>query len=153
MAVTTPDGAEPQGEAAATLRPEEPCQQVHFAARMLTKLLFIVALLFTLTPWSSPPIALALGLALGLTAGNPFLDRSRKASKLLLQLCVVALGFGMNLGQVLEAGGEASSIPRSASRIHDRHRPRTRIKQDDRYCQSPGSRRGGALNATAFSPL
>lgn len=71
---------------------------------MLSKVLFAAALLFTLTPWSSPPLALAVGLALGLTVGNPFLDRSQKTSKLLLQLCVVALGFGMNLKQVVDAG-------------------------------------------------
>ncbi|MCU1244452.1 MAG: hypothetical protein JWN02_362, partial [Acidobacteria bacterium] len=33
---------------------------------------FAVALLFCLTPWASPPLALALGLGLALTIGHPF---------------------------------------------------------------------------------
>jgi uncharacterized integral membrane protein (TIGR00698 family) len=66
--------------------------------------LFFAALLFCVTPWASPPIALALGLALALTIGNPFAGRTSKATKLLLQASVVGLGFGMNLQKVVEAG-------------------------------------------------
>lgn len=64
--------------------------------------LFGVLLLFCLTPWCSPPIALALGLALALTIGHPF--RTGRVTKVLLQVSVVGLGFGMNLQNVLEAG-------------------------------------------------
>ncbi|HET9741809.1 MAG TPA: putative sulfate exporter family transporter [Terriglobales bacterium] len=53
---------------------------------------------------ASPPIALALGLALALSLGNPFPAFTRRWSKLLLQLSVIGLGFGMNLGEVLRAG-------------------------------------------------
>lgn len=63
---------------------------------------FVALLLFCLTPWCSPPIALALGLALALTIGHPF--RTAKMTKLLLQISVVGLGFGMNLQKVVEAG-------------------------------------------------
>jgi uncharacterized integral membrane protein (TIGR00698 family) len=63
---------------------------------------FAAILLFCLTPWCSPPIALALGLVLALTIGNPF--KTAKATKLLLQISVVGLGFGMNLQKVLDAG-------------------------------------------------
>ena len=63
---------------------------------------FVAILLFCLTPWCSPPIALALGLAFALTLGSPF--KTSKATKLLLQISVVGLGFGMNLGKVVEAG-------------------------------------------------
>lgn len=62
------------------------------------------ALLFCLTPWASPASALALGMGLALTLGNPHPDLSRSAAKWLLQACVVLLGFGMNLSVVLEAG-------------------------------------------------
>ncbi|HXH40617.1 MAG TPA: putative sulfate exporter family transporter [Thermoanaerobaculia bacterium] len=65
---------------------------------------FVVLLAFCVTPWASPPIALALGLALALTLGHPFPTRNSKATKLLLQASVVALGFGMNLQKVVEAG-------------------------------------------------
>ena len=50
----------------------------------------------------SPPIALALGLALALTIGHPF--RTSTVTKILLQISVVGLGFGMNLQKVVEAG-------------------------------------------------
>jgi len=66
--------------------------------------IFAALLIFCVTPWASPPIALALGLALALTLGHPFASRNSKATKLLLQTSVVLLGFGMNLQKVVEAG-------------------------------------------------
>jgi uncharacterized integral membrane protein (TIGR00698 family) len=66
--------------------------------------LFLAAILFCLTPWATPPLALALGLFLALTIGNPFAGRTTKATKLLLQASVVGLGFGMNLAKVVAAG-------------------------------------------------
>jgi uncharacterized integral membrane protein (TIGR00698 family) len=63
---------------------------------------FVALLLFCLTPWCSPPIALALGLALALTIGHPF--KTSKMTRLLLQVSVVGLGFGMNLQKVVQAG-------------------------------------------------
>lgn len=69
---------------------------------MIRVALFFALLLFCLTPWCSPPVALALGLALALTVGSPY--KTSKQTKLLLQISVVGLGFGMNLGKVLEAG-------------------------------------------------
>lgn len=68
----------------------------------MQKATFVALLLFCLTPWCSPAIALALGLALALTIGHPF--KTSKATKLLLQISVVGLGFGMNLQKVVEAG-------------------------------------------------
>jgi uncharacterized integral membrane protein (TIGR00698 family) len=65
---------------------------------------FVALLVFCLTPWASPPLALALGLALALTIGHPFPAKTSKATKLLLQISVVGLGFGMNLQKVMEAG-------------------------------------------------
>jgi uncharacterized integral membrane protein (TIGR00698 family) len=70
----------------------------------LSKILFLVGFVFALSPWASPPIALALGLALGLTVGNPYQTESRRLSKYLLQASVVALGFGMNFAQIVRAG-------------------------------------------------
>ena len=66
--------------------------------------IFVAILLFCATPWASPPIALALGLALALTLGHPLPASNSKATKLLLQISVVGLGFGMNLQTVIEAG-------------------------------------------------
>lgn len=64
----------------------------------------MAGVVYSLTPWGSPPIALAVGLALALSIGNPFDRRSKRAAKILLQLSVIGLGFGLNLVQVIRAG-------------------------------------------------
>jgi uncharacterized integral membrane protein (TIGR00698 family) len=71
---------------------------------MAAKLVFLLLLAFSLTPWASPPLALALGLVLGLTLGNPFATQTRETTRWLLQASVVGLGFGMNLYEVIKAG-------------------------------------------------
>lgn len=71
---------------------------------MIRTAAFVAALAFCLTPWCSPPIALALGLVLALTIGHPFPQKTSKPTKWLLQISVVGLGFGMNLQKVVEAG-------------------------------------------------
>lgn len=68
------------------------------------KALFIAAVLFCLSPYGSPPVALALGLVLAFTIGNPFPKLSGKPTKYLLQASVVLLGFGMDLGAIYKAG-------------------------------------------------
>jgi uncharacterized integral membrane protein (TIGR00698 family) len=70
----------------------------------LSKTLFIAALLLSLSSLISPPIALALGLLIALTVGHPYLHLNNKATKILLQVSVVGLGFGMNLGEVMTVG-------------------------------------------------
>lgn len=71
---------------------------------LIRQIIFILALIFCVSPLASPPIALALGLLIALSLGHPYLHFSRRATKILLQISVVGLGFGMNLGQVMEAG-------------------------------------------------
>ncbi len=73
---------------------------------MAPRLVFIALLLFVAvpSPWSSPPLALVLGVAFGLLAEHPYPAWARKTSKQLLQVSVVALGFAMNLQEVLQAG-------------------------------------------------
>ncbi len=68
------------------------------------KAVFIILILFCLTPLGSPPIALALGIVLAFTIGSPFPQLNGKPTKYLLQTSVVLLGFGMNLGAVYKAG-------------------------------------------------
>lgn len=68
------------------------------------KALFILIILFCLSPFGSPPVALALGLAIALAVGNPFPALAGKPTRLLLQSSVVLLGFGMNLDAVYKAG-------------------------------------------------
>ncbi len=71
---------------------------------MKSKILFIAGLLFCLTPWASPPMALLVGLVFGAIATHPYPGESRQVSKYLLQAAVVGLGFGMNLHEVVRAG-------------------------------------------------
>ncbi len=68
------------------------------------KIVFFLLILLCMTPWISPPIALALGLILALTVGNPYPKQTAKTTKILLQASVVLLGFGMNLSEVIKAG-------------------------------------------------
>ncbi len=68
------------------------------------QVVFGVALLFCLTPWASAPLALALGLLLAQTTGNPFVARTRAATAWLLQWSVIGLGFGMNAHAAVQAG-------------------------------------------------
>jgi uncharacterized integral membrane protein (TIGR00698 family) len=71
---------------------------------MLSRIIFILCLLVSASGFVSPPVALAMGLALGLALPNPYGDEAKKSSKFLLQASVVGLGFGMNLRQVIQAG-------------------------------------------------
>lgn len=68
------------------------------------KVVFFVLIFACLTPFVSPPIALAAGLIMAFTIGNPYPEATRKDTKYLLQASVVVLGFGMNLTSVVEAG-------------------------------------------------
>lgn len=71
---------------------------------MPRKIVFYILIFACLTPFVSPPIALALGLILAFTIGNPFAERTGKITRYLLQTSVVLLGFGMNLSNVVKAG-------------------------------------------------
>src|SRR3954453_14976812 len=74
---------------------------------MVTRAFFLMLLIFAAIPsrWMSPPAALVLGVIFGLSSRrHPFAPESRKASKFLLQAAVVALGFAMDLHQVIKAG-------------------------------------------------
>jgi uncharacterized integral membrane protein (TIGR00698 family) len=71
---------------------------------MRSRLLFFIGILFALSPWSSPPLALLAGLIFAFISVHPYRTESSRASRFLLQASVVALGFGMNLQQILRAG-------------------------------------------------
>ncbi len=70
------------------------------------EIVFFAGLIFCLSPLASPPIALAIGLIIALTIGHPFIHLNHKATKILLQVSVVGLGFGMNLGKIMQVGKE-----------------------------------------------
>lgn len=71
---------------------------------MNPKIIFFVGLILTASGIVSPPIALLAGIAYGFTFTHPYHLDSRNLSRFLLQAAVVALGFGMNLHQVVHAG-------------------------------------------------
>jgi uncharacterized integral membrane protein (TIGR00698 family) len=70
----------------------------------LAKILFLLALALSLTGILSPPLALLSGILFGLLFTHPYGQPSHTAARVLLQVSVVALGFGMNLHEVLKAG-------------------------------------------------
>jgi uncharacterized integral membrane protein (TIGR00698 family) len=72
--------------------------------KTFSKVVFFVGLLLAASGFVSPPIALLGGLLYGFTLEHPFATESRTLSRYLLQASVVALGFGMNLDQVVRAG-------------------------------------------------
>jgi uncharacterized integral membrane protein (TIGR00698 family) len=78
--------------------------------RGMRQAIFIVAAAFCLTPWVSPPLALTLGAILALTHENPFARLGKKISATLLKVCVVFLGFGMDLQVVLRTGLQGAGL-------------------------------------------
>lgn len=67
---------------------------------------YLILVFLCLTPYISPPIALFLGLVFAFTLGSPFPTFNKIASKYLLQISVVGLGFGMNLLDSVKAGSD-----------------------------------------------
>jgi uncharacterized integral membrane protein (TIGR00698 family) len=70
----------------------------------VNKIIFVAGVILAASGLVSPAIALLGGLIYGLTLPHPFHVESRDLTKFLLQTSVVALGFGMNLHEVLRAG-------------------------------------------------
>jgi uncharacterized integral membrane protein (TIGR00698 family) len=71
---------------------------------MNAKTIFFVGIILSASGFVSPPIALLAGIAFGFSFVHPYQLDSRNLSRFLLQAAVVALGFGMNLHEVLHAG-------------------------------------------------
>jgi uncharacterized integral membrane protein (TIGR00698 family) len=68
------------------------------------EVIFLLAVVFCLSPLISPPVALLMGLVIAQFVGHPYLHLNHKATHILLQVSVVGLGFGMNVGSALKAG-------------------------------------------------
>src|SRR5947209_14608748 len=68
------------------------------------KIIFVLALALSFAGLLSPPIALTAGILFGLSFTHPYISESRGIARTLLQSSVVALGFGMNLHEVLKTG-------------------------------------------------
>jgi uncharacterized integral membrane protein (TIGR00698 family) len=68
------------------------------------RIVFLLGLIVVATGLLSPPLALVLGIVFGFAFVHPYAQESRTLNKFLLQASVVALGFGMNLKEVIHAG-------------------------------------------------
>jgi len=66
--------------------------------------IFFLGLLLAGSGLVSPPVALVGGIAFGFTVVHPYRKEASSLAKLLLQISVILLGFGMNLQQVIHAG-------------------------------------------------
>ena len=65
---------------------------------------FFLGFLLAGSGLTSPPVALVGGIAFGFTMVHPYRKEASSLAKVLLQLSVILLGFGMNLQQVIHAG-------------------------------------------------
>lgn len=72
----------------------------------LSKIIYVIAIAACALPFVDTPFALLIGIILAQTVQHTFLRSSKKLTHILLQVSVVGLGFGMNAGQVFEAGKE-----------------------------------------------
>ena len=66
--------------------------------------IFFLGLLLAGSGLVSPPVALVGGIAFGFTVVHPYRKEASSLAKLLLQISVILLGFGMNLNQVIHVG-------------------------------------------------
>jgi uncharacterized integral membrane protein (TIGR00698 family) len=71
---------------------------------VLVKTFFFAGLIISASGSFSPPVALTAGILFGLSVAHPLPADSKDLSRFLLQASVVALGFGMNLHEVIKAG-------------------------------------------------
>jgi uncharacterized integral membrane protein (TIGR00698 family) len=70
------------------------------------QVVFWIAVVFCLSPYSDPPLALLCGLIIALFIGHPYAKANSKVTKMLLQVSIVGLGMGMNLKEAAKAGQE-----------------------------------------------
>jgi uncharacterized integral membrane protein (TIGR00698 family) len=86
--------------------PSVPVVKIERGARVprVQAILYVLVFCSCFSTFVSPPLALTLGIVFGLVLRSPFPLEARLASPWLLQGSVVALGFGMNLHEVLKAG-------------------------------------------------
>ena len=68
------------------------------------KIAYIVLVVFCLTPFTSSPISLLIGIIFAVLLGNPFENLTHKYIHILLQISIVGLGFGLNISEALQAG-------------------------------------------------
>ncbi|MFN7147600.1 MAG: YeiH family protein [Myxococcota bacterium] len=76
----------------------------------MSKVLVLLGVVAALLPGFPPALALVAGVALGLTLGNPWAKTTPRLVKQGLAVCVVGLGFGVDLGVVARVGAEGVAV-------------------------------------------
>lgn len=71
------------------------------------KILFFACLFICAFPQVGTATALIMGILFSLLLRNPWPCKSAKLSKIILQISVVGLGFGLSLGEVLQTGKDS----------------------------------------------
>lgn len=61
---------------------------------------------FSLSPYASPPLALGVGIGLALAGLTAWPALAKRASRMLIQVCVVLLGFRMDFGALMGAAAD-----------------------------------------------
>lgn len=70
----------------------------------MNKVVLVAGVILAASGFISPPIALTIGIAYGMTLANPYPAATKWLSQWFLQASVVGLGFGMDLREVLHNG-------------------------------------------------
>lgn len=76
-------------------------------AMTVRKILFVSCLSICAFPGVGTAAALIMGILFSLLLGNPWSCTSARLSKIILQISVVGLGFGLSLGEVLRTGKDS----------------------------------------------
>ncbi|PLY04216.1 MAG: putative sulfate exporter family transporter [Desulfuromonas sp.] len=71
------------------------------------QILFVTIGILCALPWVGTAAALVAGILFSFLLGNPWPQQSARLSKIILQLSVVGLGFGLGLGDVLRTGRDS----------------------------------------------
>lgn len=74
--------------------------------RWFGKVFFILAAIVMLFPFISAPIALLSGIIIANIMGNPFAKETSNATKKLLQISIIGLGFGIHAQSAIHAGSK-----------------------------------------------
>jgi len=76
----------------------------------IREILFAAVVILCASPLITAPVALIAGIVVAWTIGNPYLHLNHKITHVLLQASVVCLGFGMTIGNAVNAGKSAFGL-------------------------------------------
>lgn len=68
------------------------------------KILFFLGVVLCITPYTSPALALLMGIIIAQFIGHPYASINSKVTSYLLKISVIGLGFGLNVATALQTG-------------------------------------------------